>query len=125
VAVTNGARHLRSLRALIERPARVSTPGWRIAATVRGMFTVGNAAAQLGVAFQQVTRVRPTGAGPVAITDASVAADYVASLADLYQPQVARPWGEVVEDVREQVQAVIDTDREFRTAGDVAAFVCR
>jgi hypothetical protein len=125
VAVTNGARHLRALRALIERGAWVSTPGWRMAATVRGTFTVENAAAQLGVAFQQVTCVRATGAGSVVITDASVAADYVASLADHYQLQVARPWGEVVEDVREQVQAIIDDDGEFRTAGDVAAFVCR
>jgi hypothetical protein len=45
--------------------------------------------------------------------------------ADHYQPQVARPWRDVAEDVREQVQAVIDAQREFRTAGDVAAFVCR
>jgi SAM-dependent methyltransferase len=110
VAVTNGAQHLRSLRALIERAARVSTPGWRIAATVGGTFTADNAAAQLGVAFRQVTCVRPTGAGPVVITDASVAADYVASLADHYQPEVARPWGQVAEDVREHVQAVIDTE---------------
>lgn len=125
VAVTNGARHLRSLRALIEQAARVNTPGWRILAPTGGTFTVDNAAAQLGVAFRQVTCVRPSGAGPVVITDASVAADYVASLADHYEPQVARPWGEVVEDVREQVQAIIDSEGEFRTAGDVAAFVCR
>lgn len=123
VAVTNGAQHLRSLRAMIERA--VSTPGWRIPAPTKGTFTVDNAAAQLGAAFQQVTCVRPTGAGPVVIKDASVAADYVASLADHYQPQITRPWGEVTQDVREQVQAVIDTEREFRTAGDVAAFVCR
>jgi SAM-dependent methyltransferase len=123
VAVTNGARHLRSLRALIERAA--STPGWRISAPTRRTFTAGNAAAQLGVAFRQVTCVRPSGAGPVVITDASVTADYVASLAGHYQDQVARPWGEVVGGVREQVQAVIDTEGDFRTAGDVAAFVCR
>jgi hypothetical protein len=125
VAVTTGAQHLRSLRALIERAARVSTPGWRIPAPTGATFTVDNAAAQLGVAFRQVTRVRPAGAGPVVITDASVAADYVASLADHYQPHVARPWGEVAEDVREQVQAVIDAENEFRTAGDMAAFVCQ
>jgi hypothetical protein len=29
------------------------------------------------------------------------------------------------EDVRGQVQAVIDTAGEFRTPGDLAAFVCR
>ena len=35
----------------------------------------------------------------------------------------ARP--DVAEDVRKQVQAAIDADGAFRTAGDVAAFVCR
>jgi len=37
----------------------------------------------------------------------------------------SRAWGDVAEDVRGQVQAVIDTEGEFRTAGDLAAFVCR
>jgi hypothetical protein len=50
------------------------------------------------------------GAGPVIIGDASVAAGYVNSLASHYQPQVARPWHEVAEDVREQVQAIIDAE---------------
>lgn len=54
-----------------------------------------------------------------------MAADYVSSLCDHYQSQVTRPWSEVAEGVREQVQAVIDAHGEFRTAGDVAAFVCR
>jgi hypothetical protein len=125
VAITNGARHLRSLRALAERAVRVSTPGWQMPAPNGGVFTAENAAVELGVAFQQVTCVRPAMAGPVVITDASVAADYVASLADYYQPQVTRAWGQIAEDVREQVQAVIDTEGEFHTAGDVAAFVCR
>jgi hypothetical protein len=88
-------------------------------------FTVENAAAQLGVAFPEVTCVRPSAAGPVVIKDASVAADYVSSLAGHYQPQVARPWHDIAEDVRERVQAAIDAQGEFRTAGDVAAFVCR
>jgi hypothetical protein len=61
----------------------------------------------------------------VVIEDARVAADYVNSLADHYQAQVARPWRDVAQDVHEQVQAVIDTEGEFRTAGDVAALVCR
>lgn len=103
----------------------MSRPGWQTPAPARGTFTAGNAAAQLGVAFQQVSCVRPSGAGPVVITDASVAADYVASLAGHYQSQVARPWSEVAQDVREQAQAVIDTEGKFCTAGDVAAFVCR
>jgi hypothetical protein len=48
-----------------------------------------------------------------------------ASLTDHYQPQVARPWRDIAEVVGRQVQAVIDTEGEFRTAGDLAAFVCR
>jgi SAM-dependent methyltransferase len=125
VAVTNGARHLRSLRDLIERAVQPSTPGWAIRPPAGFGFRIENAAAQLGVAFQEVTCVRLTKAGPVVIEDASVAADYVNSVADHYQPGVARPWREVAEDVRGQVQAVIDTEGDFRTAGDVAAFVCR
>jgi hypothetical protein len=61
----------------------------------------------------------------VIIKDASVAADYVSSLAGHYQPQVTRSWHDITEDVRGQVQAVIDAEGEFRTAGDVSAFVCR
>jgi hypothetical protein len=125
VAVTNGAQHLRSLRDLIERAARVSTPEWRMRAPTGSAFTAENATAQLGAAFQEVTCVRPSRASPVVIEDASVAADYVSSLADHYQAQVARPWPEVAEDVRDQVQAVIDTEGGFRTAGDLAALVCR
>jgi hypothetical protein len=125
VVVTTGARHLRSLRDLIERAVRVSTPAWRMRAPTGSAFTAENAAAQLGEAFPEVACARPSSAGPVVITDASVAAGYVSSLADHYQPQVARPWPDVAEDVRERVQAVIDTKGEFRTTGDVAAFVCR
>jgi SAM-dependent methyltransferase len=125
VAITNGARHLRSLRDLIERAVQASTPGWAIRPPTGFGFQIENAAAQLGVAFQEVTCVRLTKAGQVVIEDASVAADYVNSVADHYQPEVAQPWREVAEDVRAQVQAVIDTEGDFRTAGDVAAFVCR
>jgi SAM-dependent methyltransferase len=125
VAVTNGAQHLRSLRELIERAVRVSTPGWRMRAPAGGAFTAENGAAQLGVAFREVTCIRPARVGQVVIEDAAVAAGYVNSLASHYQAQVARPWREVVSDVREQVQAAIDTNGDFRTAGDVAAFVCR
>ncbi len=90
VAVTNGARHTRSL-----------------------------------AAFGSVTCVRPPGQPPVVIRDAAVAADYVASLASHYQDEIADPWPDVVEDVRREVQAVIDDDGAFITSGDLAAFVCR
>ena len=125
VAVTNGAQHLRSLRELIERAVRVSTPGWRMRAPTGGAFTAENGAAQLGMAFDQVTCIRPAQVSPVVIEDATVAGDYVNSLASYHQGKVAPPRREVVSDVQEQVQAVIDTNGSFRTAGDVAAFVCR
>ena len=125
VAVTTGPRHLRSLRELVERAVRVRTPDWRMGAPTGSAFTLGNAVAQLAVAFREVSCVRPARAGPVLIEDAAVAADYVSSLADHYQPQVTRPWRDIAEDVRRQVQAVIDAEGEFRTAGDIAAFVCR
>jgi hypothetical protein len=88
-------------------------------------FTAENAAAQLGAAFASVTCVRPAGEAPVVIRDAAVAADYVASWASFYQDQIARPWPEVVQDVRQDVQAVIDHEGAFVASGDLAAFVCR
>jgi len=124
VAVTNGARHTRSLRDLVERAVGKGTPGWRMNPATQA-FTAENAAAQLRGAFGTVTCVRPPGQPPVVIHDAAVAADYVASLASHYQDEVARPWPDVVEDVRREVQAVIDNDGAFITSGDLAAFMCR
>jgi SAM-dependent methyltransferase len=125
VAVTTGAQHLRSLRDLIESAARAGSPGWSMRAPTGSAFTAEDAAAQLGVSFTEVACVRPAATGSVIIEDASIAADYVNSLGDHYQPQVARPWPDIAEDVRKQVQEVIDAEGEFRTAGDMAAFVCR
>ena len=124
VAVTNGARHTRSLRALVERAVRTAAPGWRMHPATQA-FTAENAAAQLGVAFDSITCVRPASQPPVVIRDAALAADYVASLASHYQDEVARPWPDVVEDVRQDVQGVIDHNGAFNTSGDLAAFVCR
>lgn len=124
VAVTNGGQQLRSLRELVENAVCGETPGWRMGPPTRA-FAAENAAAQLAVAFGSVTCVRPASAGQVVIRDAAVAADYVASLAGHYQTETARPWHDVVEDVRRDVQAIIDRQGSFITAGDLAAFVCR
>ena len=70
-------------------------------------------------AVEAVLRAHP------AVRDAAVAADYVASWAGFYQDQIARPWPEVVRDVRQDVQAVIDQEGAFVVSGDLAAFVCR
>ncbi len=124
IAVTNGGDHLRPLRALVERAARKGTPGWSMQAATQA-FTAENATAQLGHAFASVTLVRPARQSPVVIRDASVVADYVASWAGFYQDQVARPWADVVAEVRQEVQAVIDREGTFIASGDLAAFVCR
>ena len=124
VAVTNGAEHTRALRDLVERAVGRAAPGWRMTPATQA-FTAENAAPQLRAVFGSVTCVRPAAQPPVVVRDAAVAADYVASLATHHQDGIARPWPDVVEDVRQQVQAVIDTDGEFVTFGDLAAFVCR
>lgn len=124
IAVTNGAQHTRSLRDLVERAVRTATPGWRMPQATQS-FTAENAAEQLGAAFESVTCVRPPSQPPAVIRNAAVAADYVASCASHYQDQVARPWSDVVKDVRKDVQAVIDDDGAFIVSGDLAAFVCR
>jgi SAM-dependent methyltransferase len=130
IAVTNGGQHTRSLRRLVERAVRDGTPetpetsGWRMRPATWA-FTAENAPAQLAAAFDSVTCVRPASNAPVVIRDAAVAAGYVASLADHHQSEVGRPWDDVVESVRQQVQAVIDEHGAFVTSGDLVAFICQ
>jgi SAM-dependent methyltransferase len=118
------SRHTRSLRDLVERAVREQTPGWQLRPATHA-FTAENAAAQLGAVFETVACVRPANDSPVTIRDAAVAAGYVASLATHHQDETARPWADVAEDVRRQVQAVIDDQGAFITSGDLAAFICR
>jgi SAM-dependent methyltransferase len=124
IAVTNGSQHTRALRALVERAVREETPGWQMRPATRA-FTAENAAAQLAAGFESVTCVRPASTPPVIIRNAAVAADYVASLASHYQHETTRPWDEVVEDVRQHVQAAIDDQGAFTTSGDLAAIICQ
>jgi SAM-dependent methyltransferase len=124
IAVTNGGRELGALRRLTERAVRHATPGWRMQRATHA-FTAENGAAQLGVAFGSVACVCPESQPPVIIRDAQVAADFAASWASFYQHETTRPWPEVVQDVRRDVQAVIDRQGAFVTYGDVAAFICR
>jgi SAM-dependent methyltransferase len=124
IAVTNGARAQVALRAMTEQAVRRVTPGWRMRRATDA-FAAENAAAQLSAAFSSVTCVRPASRPPVVIRDAELAADYVASWASFYEDETARPWPDVVADVRGQVQSVIDRDGAFITYGDSAAFLCR
>jgi SAM-dependent methyltransferase len=126
IVVANGAGHLRSLLDLVEAAARQATPGWEaMRSSYTGVFSLDNGASQLAVAFDSVSCVRPVGVAPVTIDDATIVADYVASVADHYQDEVARPWSEVVAEVRRAVHEVIDAEGAFVVAGDTGAFVCR
>lgn len=78
----------------------------------------------LPTAAFDVVCVRPVDVAPVTITDASIAADYVASVAEHYQDETVRPWQEVTREVRLEVQRQIDDRGAFVVAGEIGAFVC-
>jgi SAM-dependent methyltransferase len=84
VVVTNGQEHMRSLRALVESAVRVATPGWEMRNPSTHAFSLENGEAQLRTAFQHVATIRPREPAPVVLTDAAIAADYVASVGDHY-----------------------------------------
>jgi SAM-dependent methyltransferase len=125
VAVTNGAGHMRSMRELVEEAVRGTTPRWQMRNPSTHEFSLENGAAQLRAGFESVTCVRPDALAPVRLTDATIAADYVASVADHYQHETDQPWDEVVAHVRRAVEREIDSKGAFVVASDVGAFVCR
>jgi SAM-dependent methyltransferase len=125
VLVTNGENHMRSVRQLIEAAAREATPDWQLRSPGALAFSLENGGAQLRRAFDKVWCARPDAGAPVRIHDAGIVADYIASIADHYQHELDRPWAEVVEAARSEVQATIDRDGAFLVEGDVGAFVCR
>lgn len=125
VAVTNSAQHMRSLRSLVEDAVRVATPGWAMEDPSVRAFSMENGEAQLRTAFEHVESIDATEAAPVVLTDARIAADYVASTEDHYQPETDRPWSDVVEDVRVAVQRQIDAVGSFQVQGRSGAFLCQ
>jgi SAM-dependent methyltransferase len=124
IVITNGTEHMRALRQLVEAAARQGSPGWEMRNPSTHAFSLENGGRQLAVAFDSVSCVRPDVAS-VPIRDAAIAADYVASVADHYAHEIARPWTEVVDDVRRAVQDVIDAEGVFEVRGASGAFVCR
>ena len=121
IAVTNGADHTRSLRSLLETAVRQATPGWEMRSPSTHVFSLHNGAERLRSTFEHVEVVRPPAHAEVALTDAAIAADYVASTADHYQDETTRPWTDVVEDVRAAVQREIDTTGSFTVSGDTGS----
>ncbi len=123
VAVTNGEGHLRELRDVAQQVA--GQPGWRMRSLATESFRLENGADQLAVAFGSVQIVLPRDTAPVRITDPAVAADYVASMGDIYAAQIARPWPEVVAGVHAAVARIIAERGSFAVHGQSGAFVCR
>lgn len=124
VVVTNGVHHIASLRRVVESVVQESTPGWRMADWATRMFSLDEGAQVLRNSFDTVVCVRPPVQSEVVISDADVVADYVASVADAYENEVACAWPEVVEGTRQAVKAVLERDGVFITAGVTGAFVC-
>jgi ubiquinone/menaquinone biosynthesis C-methylase UbiE len=125
IVVTNGATHMRSLRSVLETAVQTATPGWEMRSPSTHAFSLDNGTETLRSAFDSVRVVRPSTESTVSITDASIAAGYVASIADYYAGETARPWSDVVEDVRTAVQDEIHASGSFVVSGVTGAFVCR
>lgn len=125
VAVTNGAGHLGSLRAVVEDAAASCQPEWRWTDRLAEAFSLENGGEQLSVAFNDVRCVRPDEPGRAVVTDPEVIADYVASVGDIYGQELTCSWDRLVDDVRTRVEEVIARDRAFVVEGDVGAFVCQ
>ena len=120
VAVTNGGANLAELRTLIESAVG---GGWRMERPSEYRFSLENGAGLLRGAFGSVRRVDAP-AGEVSVTDADAVAGYVASVADLYEPQVGVPWADVVGSVRDRAAARITAEGALRLTSSVGAFVC-
>jgi SAM-dependent methyltransferase len=125
IVVTNGTGHLRCLRDLVEAAVARSDPCWRMLDPATRAFSLETGPELLTGAFPSSRVVRFDTAGQVFIDDAMVVADYLSSLADTYGPEVSRPWPDVVQVVRQQVEQIIQREGHFVTSGDVGAIICR
>ena len=125
VVVTNGSAHIESLRQLVESVVQPSMPGWKMVDWATTTFSLDTGGAILEDVFDTVELVRPPVTSTVVITDADVVADYIASVADAYEDQVAEDWGDVVEATRQAAQDKIDRHGRITTSGETGAFVCR
>jgi len=110
VAATNGAGHLRSLRALVESVVVATDSGWRMLDPAALGFSLEQGPRPLGASFASVEVVRPSDVGRVVVSDTTVITDYLTSVADAYGRQVGRPWREVVDAVRTELLAVATRD---------------
>jgi SAM-dependent methyltransferase len=120
IAVTNGESNVAELRGLVETAVGA---GWRMARPSDQRFSLENGAAQLSKAFDRVERV-DCPPGDLIVTDLGALTDYVASVADHYESQVAPAWSEVVARVRELAHAELSRSGAFRMTSAVGGFLC-
>lgn len=59
------------------------------------------------------------------VTDLDLLTDYIASVADHYENQVAKPWRAVVEEARRLAAPRLADAGELRWPTSIGAFLCR
>jgi SAM-dependent methyltransferase len=121
VAVTNSVSNLQELRALVE--AAVGTD-WKMLRPADQRFSLENGGELLSGAFDSVVRV-DCPPSELLVSDVDALGDYVASVADHYEAQVAIPWTEVVRRVRELAGAAVATNGALRFSTGAGGFICR
>jgi len=123
VAVTNSDRCHRELVELIEA---VVGHGWRLRRPADVAFSLENGAAQLRAGFGRVERVDAP-FGVVSVSNAAALGDYVASMGDHYEAEIAAwmTWDAVVAGCRERAARIIASTGRFEISSRVGAFVCR
>lgn len=123
VAVTNGESNHREMVDLVEE---VVGNGWRWSRPSDTTFSLENGGDQLRAAFDQVDRIDCPPV-VVTVTDAHALADYLASVGDHYDPQVAAwtAWDQIVDECRRRAVEIIESRGGFRISVSMGAFVCR
>jgi SAM-dependent methyltransferase len=122
VVVTNSARCHSELVDLIEG---VVGHGWHLTRPADVRFSLENGADQLRTGFGRVERIDAP-FGVVSVSDATALADYVASMGDHYETEVAQwtTWDAVVTECRRRAAEAIATRGTFDISSRVGAFVC-
>ena len=121
VAVTNGEQNLRPYVELVEEAVG---DGWRMRRPAEDHFSLENGADQLRSAFASVERL-DCPSSDVVVTDLDLLTDYIASVADHYENQVAKPWAAVVEEARRLAAPRLADAGELRWPTSIGAFLCR
>jgi len=122
VVVTNSDRCHRELVELVEG---VVGHGWRLRRPADVRFSLENGADQLRAGFRQVERLDAP-FGLVRVSSEAALADYVASMGDHYEADVApwMTWDAVVAECRNRASRVIATEGHFEISSRVGAFIC-